>query len=380
MLPSKQEQLSHLLGSLYDAAADPNLWAPFLQQLAQRTCATSAALVVHDFDHAPSTISCSWQLDPESVRLYQEHYYTLDIWARRGLAKPVGYVCNSEWLCPLSEMRIKEIYNDFLAPDGVEHGMFGLLEKSKSRFATISLYRNQSRSEFRPEDLNILQFLVPHLQRSFMLHSQFSELRSRTDVLETALDMLPTGVIFLGPNGEIVLMNRSATSTVAERDGLLSAREGLRAEQPVESSLLAKTILEAVSTANGIGLSTWGAILVSRRMRPALQIVVCPTRDKAIDTSQPIAAVAFVIDPLRRQRPAQDMLRALFGLTPAECRVALLLGDGHSPREIAKTVGVSFETVRSQIKSIFSKTNVKRQGELIRLLLDHTVFAIRPNT
>jgi len=75
----------------------------------------------------------------------------------------------------------------------------------------------------------------------------------------------------------------------------------------------------------------------------------------------------------------QDILRTLFGLTPAECRVALLLGVGHSPQEIAQTIGVSFETVRSHIKSIFSKTNVKRQGELIRLLLDNSVVGIRPN-
>jgi len=58
-----------------------------------------------------------------------------------------------------------------------------------------------------------------------------------------------------------------------------------------------------------------------------------------------------------------------YGLTPAECRVALLLGDGHAPRKIAEMVGVTDNTVRSQIKSIFSKTGVKRQGELIRLLL-----------
>jgi DNA-binding CsgD family transcriptional regulator len=55
----------------------------------------------------------------------------------------------------------------------------------------------------------------------------------------------------------------------------------------------------------------------------------------------------------------QDILRTLFGLTPAECRVALLLADGRIPREIAQTVGVSFETVRSQIKSVFAKTNAK---------------------
>jgi len=81
-------------------------------------------------------------------------------------------------------------------------------------------------------------------------------------------------------------------------------------------------------------------------------------------------------DPLRRERPAQQVLRALYGLTPAECRVALLLGDGHAPRKIVNMVGVTDNTVRSQIKSIFSKTGVKRQGELIRLLMDNSGLAI----
>jgi hypothetical protein len=48
---------------------------------------------------------------------------------------------------------------------------------------------------------------------------------------------------------------------------------------------------------------------------------------------------------------------------------ALLLSDGHAPRHIANTLGVTENIVRSQIKSIYSNTGVKRQGELIRLLL-----------
>jgi len=40
-------------------------------------------------------------------------------------------------------------------------------------------------------------------------------------------------------------------------------------------------------------------------------------------------------------------------------------------------VGVSVGTVRSQIKSVFSKTGVKRQGELIRLLMSNSEFAVQ---
>jgi DNA-binding CsgD family transcriptional regulator len=41
------------------------------------------------------------------------------------------------------------------------------------------------------------------------------------------------------------------------------------------------------------------------------------------------------------------------------------------PQKIAEIIGVSASTVRSQIKSIYGKTGVKRQSELIRRLLSH---------
>jgi len=123
-------------------------------------------------------------------------------------------------------------------------------------------------------------------------------------------------------------------------------------------------------------LAAGETVLVSRRVRPPLQINISPIRNSIIETARPISAVAFVHDPLRRQRPAQEVLRALYGLTPAECRVALLLADGLAPRKIADMVGVTDNTVRSQIKSIYAKTGVKRQAELIRLLLNNLAFEI----
>jgi DNA-binding CsgD family transcriptional regulator/PAS domain-containing protein len=376
MLPSKQE-LSQLLGSLYDAAADADLWTPFLQELAQSTRARSALLLMHDANQGVYTISRSWAVDPLAARLYQEHYSSLDVWAQRGLAKPAGVVCKSEELCSREEIRTTEIYNDLMTRYGMDYGMFGVIENSRSRWASVSLFRDESGSAFQDSELEVLKFLDPHMRRAFNLHFQFSGLKALAAGFEKALDILPTGIIFFGAKGRIVFMNRSASAVVNQRDGLLATGEGLRAERPSESASLTKTILEAVSPSNGIGLLGEGTVQVSRRTRPALQIVVSPLRDKAIDSSGPVSAVAFVIDPLQRQRPAQDILRTLFGLSPAECRVALLLGDGRSPREISQTIGVSFNTVRSQMKSIFAKTGAKRQGELIRLLLNYSGPAIQ---
>ena len=67
-------------------------------------------------------------------------------------------------------------------------------------------------------------------------------------------------------------------------------------------------------------------------------------------------------------------LSSLFGLTPAESRVALLLTDGHSTREIAEMIGVKSSTLKSQLSSIYRKTNTSRQSDLMRLMMQ---FAVR---
>jgi DNA-binding CsgD family transcriptional regulator len=55
----------------------------------------------------------------------------------------------------------------------------------------------------------------------------------------------------------------------------------------------------------------------------------------------------------------------------------MLLLKGYSLKESADSCGVTHSTAKSQLKSIFSKTQVKRQGELIRLLLS-TAGVMRP--
>jgi DNA-binding CsgD family transcriptional regulator len=376
-MPATSETLSRLLGSLYEAAAEPTQWALFLEQLARSTRASSAALVMHDFDHALCIVSSSWGLDPEADRLYQEHYHELDVWAQAANTKPRGYVCNSESICPLPELKKEEIYNDFFAHFGIVHGMFALLENDEARFAGVSLYRDKPRAQFTSSDLDILRFLTPHLQRVFRLRLHFSELRSLSAGLETALDMLPTGVILFGAKGEIVLMNSSALAFVAEKDGLLVTRGRLGAERPAESSLLEKRIVQAASASSGGSLRPGGIVMISRRSRTPFQIQLSPIPNSGVLAPKPITAVAFVSDPSQQKRPPRELLQALYSLTPAECRVALLLGDGHAPRQIANMVGVTDNTVRSQIKSIFSKTGVKRQGELIRLLMSNSEFAVQ---
>jgi len=68
-----------------------------------------------------------------------------------------------------------------------------------------------------------------------------------------------------------------------------------------------------------------------------------------------------------------DLVQSLFGLAPAEARVATLIGAGLSPRQAAAKLGISEENARTTLKRVFAKVGVSRQSELAILLAKLTL-------
>ena len=84
-------------------------------------------------------------------------------------------------------------------------------------------------------------------------------------------------------------------------------------------------------------------------------------------------AVFTVFEPVPTAEK-ESALAASFNLTPAEARVAGYLTQGMAPKQVAALCGVSTCTVRSQVQTLFEKTGVRRQPELVRLLLIASTF------
>jgi PAS domain S-box-containing protein len=71
--------------------------------------------------------------------------------------------------------------------------------------------------------------------------------------------------------------------------------------------------------------------------------------------------------------PSSDLLQRLFALTPAEARVATLIGSGLSPQQAAEKLGISVKNVRTTLQHVFKKVGVSRQSELAALLTKLTL-------
>lgn len=77
----------------------------------------------------------------------------------------------------------------------------------------------------------------------------------------------------------------------------------------------------------------------------------------------------MVVDPARRPGIDAGLVATALNLTPAESRLAVMLADGRSLREIAAMTSRTEGTVRWHLKQIFRKQGIARQTELVRRVL-----------
>ena len=99
-----------------------------------------------------------------------------------------------------------------------------------------------------------------------------------------------------------------------------------------------------------------------------LYVSASPFRADSKSREAGVTALVFLIDPSANEPDNARLWRALFSLTAVECRVVALLLQGMSPRQIAPKLNSTPASIRFYLKSIFGKTGVKRQADLVCLL------------
>jgi DNA-binding CsgD family transcriptional regulator len=131
----------------------------------------------------------------------------------------------------------------------------------------------------------------------------------------------------------------------------------------------------AIRKAGGADRSTSGPAGKALRLarpsgRSEYQVVVLPLpqRCQPADASG-VVAVLFVTDPERSHSPIDHLVADLFGLTEAEVRLVMQLLGGSTLTDAAETLGLSRNTVHSQLASVFRKTGTSRQSDLVRVVL-----------
>jgi DNA-binding CsgD family transcriptional regulator len=362
-----------ILAALYAAPARPEMWDVFLKQFGMVSGVNKAALISHDFpgnNHRMLATLGDCVKDDENVRLYENVYCQLDEWTVRFPKRTdTGRVVQGEAIWPGGELLKSTFYNEFLQKIDICRMACVAAAGPPGNFEALSIYRGPSEDEFDREQLAALEAIVPHLQIALYTRRKLLELESRVSDMETALDHLSTALVLVDATAKVLFANRKARVILDCRDGLAICRGELIAQERTARAALRAMLAAAINPGIGRDKSNANATLVSRSAKRPLQMVAIPLRLETSTVPEKAVAAVFITDPEQRPAARPEMLRALFGLTPAETKLATILLDGKSLSEAADGNGVGREIVRSQLKSIFLKTGTRRQSELMALMV-----------
>jgi DNA-binding CsgD family transcriptional regulator len=196
-------------------------------------------------------------------------------------------------------------------------------------------------------------------------HFREQEQQALPVMLERALDMLDCALLIVDDEGKVAYRNRVATALLERAHGGLILAEGVLSAKGRE---LREGLARAIRLACD-GLQPSGLCVAQPGALPGrwLRLVVAPIYFGASAGGASRAAI-WVLNTEAPALPSEELLGALFGLSRAEARLARCVLLGRSTAECARHAGVGIATIRTQLHSIFTKTGVTRQAQLVALL------------
>jgi len=181
-----------------------------------------------------------------------------------------------------------------------------------------------------------------------------------------ALETIGLPAIAIGHSGRVLETN-AAADAMFDGDICLRRWRLFFSDKRAAAALdLALSRLAVTSDLAGLACEP---IVVRREPRRPVVLKLLPVPPAAKIPFLGARAILTLTALDRDRAPQIDLLRQAFGLTPAEARLAQVIAGGTSPEAAAAQLGVSVETARNQLKSVFAKTGTHRQAELVALLL-----------
>jgi DNA-binding CsgD family transcriptional regulator/PAS domain-containing protein len=307
--------------------------------------------------------------DPEDWEAinYREQFFALDPFVNL----PPGKVVTQQELVPDRELLESEYYRDYLAPIGIFHILGVDTVEPDGMLARLRIARRIDEEAFADSHKMLCERLLPHLRRSIQIHARLSRTESERDIYAGAVDQLSVATLVLDERGRILNTNSVARTLLELSDGLSVVEQILQVTDRDINRQLQELVANAITEQRAGTTATARALRVPRPSgRQEFGLVIRPVRVSQFDEGQSSPCIAiFISDPEQQESASQQLLGELFELTPAEANLAIKLARGLSLAQLSEEQNISQHTARAQLKSVFAKTGVTRQAELVRLVL-----------
>jgi DNA-binding CsgD family transcriptional regulator/PAS domain-containing protein len=367
---------NELIDRIYRTVGDPGAWSDVLVGIADHLDATGGMLVYCAPLGKGRTLQVLGRLSEERSAIYRDHY-VWNPWSCAMRDVPFGKAVSANSLLEAGAIFKTDFYADVLAPEK-QRDILNISHRAMSRDGGVGGFGfslSARGAERAPANVRRLQRLSPHLCRALDTTIELGRIAEGPQKLAAVLNIMPSAALLLDNRQHIVHANPAAERLLRANDGLTCATNGglqLSAVLPDEGRALARGLAQALRVADGSSDLLREPLRVTRLSGAGpLLVVPVPLPPPAFslwELTDTARLLVLVIDPAARNLVAATALQTAFGLTPAEARVATLIGSGLSGPRAAQVLGVSPTTVKTHLARCFEKLGIRSQVELARML------------
>ena len=370
-------EYDRLIGELYDGALDPKLMARTLRHMRELFQANYVTLILRVPDQPDMGLMIvAGEIEAEGEVSYLAYPHTVTPFANQ----PLDQVFTVEDVMSESEWVRSAYFKMFCAPQGVYHVMGADISTPDGGKLRFRITRPKSAAKFSVEECALCDMFLPHLRRALRMHNQLDRSESLGELYAQAISRLSVATIVLDESGSVLQVNPVAKEILEQADGLKLVGGRLEATYPSDNRELQRLVRNAFAREGEEGKTVAEAMSVARpsgQVNLGLVVEAIPSLDWAEGKGQP-AAVVYIRDAVGKSIASEVVTKQLFNLTRAETALAMELANGLSLEEAAEALNVRRNTARAHLRSIFSKTGVRRQTELVRILLNSVVALGKP--
>ncbi|HEY3699346.1 MAG TPA: helix-turn-helix transcriptional regulator [Spongiibacteraceae bacterium] len=358
-------ELSELIGLIYEGPLEAVPWQPFLERCKQIMGAYAANLILR----SPTTVRLGMMQNaggvPEHIVTYNERGYALDPF----INLPPGAVVSLHEFMGSDALLASDFYRIVLEPSGL-HDILGadfrIPHEVEVRFR---ISREKSARSFSKHDRALVRALLPHIQRAVRLHVRINKIESERAVYAGAVDQMRVAAIILDESGRVLSVNQRARDLLEQKNGVMLRDEKLVLNTREQTHDLHTRVSRVIAHQHQGGAALVEAMRIARR-EGELGLVIRPVPENQwAEAEAGPAAVIFLSDPQQQAAAPLRIIKQLFGFTPAEASLAMLMANGLTLDEAAAELNISRNTVRTHLRAAFAKTGVTRQPQLVSLIL-----------
>jgi DNA-binding CsgD family transcriptional regulator/PAS domain-containing protein len=356
------DEVRRSIARLGDVVIDPTVWPQIMQDICSAIGAEGAMLLQSDVrtPDIPRTASIE-----DAVRAYfRDEWHKRDLRAERGvplLLNGEKVIIDQDLITP-DQMRWSPYYNDCVRRNGLQwFAAVGF--RAGSAFWALAIQRTSQQGPFEAADKDILAQLSPRLTEVATLSATVG--RAALLGVVNALNLMSQATVAIDRNGFVIEANAAAEG-LFDQEIRVSFRRLVLAD--MEANRAYEILLARLRLVPDQSVVQAEPIVVRRQGRAPLIIKVLPIDGAARGPFLGARALLLLVELGAKPAPKESLLVKAYGLSRAEARLAARLAMGRSLEEAANELGIALATARTQLKAVFTKTGVHRQGELVALL------------